>query len=159
MWPDSKVDKNQEDKHQVGQTHKRRELKVSPTRFERPYRGQRTLWTDCHVARLPSELIPCRQPPRWTDSQVDRTKSEHNPDLTEPIVDTILLGETVMWPDSKVDKIQEGKHQVGKAQKGRELKVSPTRFERPYRGKITLWTDCHMGRLPSEQNPSSQTPM
>ena len=76
------------------------------------------MWPECHVARLPSKLIPSRQPPRWTDSQVDRTKSEHHPELKEPIVDTILLGQIVMWPDSKVDRIQEDKHHVGPTQKG-----------------------------------------
>ena len=159
------------------------------------------------MARLPSELIPSRQSPKWTDSQVHKTKSEHNSELIEPIVDRILLGENVMWsdsqnrqnssrqpsswtdsqvdrakreqnaelteqimdtilfgenfiwPDSKVDKIQEDKHQVGQIHKRRELKVSRTRFERPYGGQKILWTNCHMSRLPSVQNPSSQTPM
>ena len=47
------------------------------------------------------------------ESQVDRTKREQNPELTEPIVDTILRGEDVMWPHSKVEKIQVDKHPVG----------------------------------------------
>ena len=37
--------------------------------------------------------------------------------MTELIVDTILLGENVMWPDSKVDKIHEDKHKVGQTPK------------------------------------------
>ena len=118
--------------------------------------GHNPTWPECHVARLPSELIPSRQPPRWTDSQVDRTKSEHNPELKEPIVDTILLGKNVMWPDFKVYKIEKDKHQVGPTQKGRELKVSLMRFERPYRRQRTLWTDCHVGRLQVVKHPGEQ---
>ena len=44
-----------------------------------------------------------RKSPRWTNSQVNAINSEENPDLTEPIVDTILHGQNVMLPDSKVD--------------------------------------------------------
>ena len=47
-----------------------------------------------------------RKSPRWTNSQVDATNSEENPDLTEPIVDTILHGHNVMLPDSKLDGIK-----------------------------------------------------
>ena len=54
------------------------------------------MWTECHVARLQSVQIPIRHTPRRTDSQVDRTKSEHNPELKEPIEETILLGRKVM---------------------------------------------------------------
>ena len=71
------------------------------------------MWTECHVARLQSVQIPIRYTPRRTDSQVDRTKSEHNPELKEPIEETILLGRKVMWPDSQVDRSQEDKHPVG----------------------------------------------
>ena len=51
------------------------------------------------------------------ESQVDRTKREQNPELTEPIVDTILRGEDVMWPGSKVDKSQVDKRPVGPTHK------------------------------------------
>ena len=64
---------------------------------------------------------PSKQTSSWKASQEDRTKSEHNPELKEPIVDKFLLGENVMWPDFKVFKIQEDKHKVGPTQKGREL--------------------------------------
>ena len=47
-----------------------------------------------------------RKSPRWTNSQVDAINSEENPDLTEPIVDTILHGQNVMLPDSKVDGVK-----------------------------------------------------
>ena len=68
------------------------------------------MFAECHVARLQSVQIPIRHTPRRTDSQVDRTKSEHNPELTEPIEETILRGRNVMWLDSQVDKIQVDKH-------------------------------------------------
>ena len=121
--------------------------------------GHNPTLAECHVARLASGENPSRQTPSWTESQVDRAKREQNAELTEQIMDTILFGENVMWPDSKVDKIQEDKHQVGQIHKRRELKVSRTRFERPYGGQKILWTNYHMSRLPSVQNPSSQTPM
>ena len=44
--------------------------------------------------------------------------------MTEPIVDTILFGENVIWPDSKVDKIQDDKHPVGQISKKTEPNVS-----------------------------------
>ena len=48
------------------------------------------MWAKCHVSRLLSGQHPSGQTPRWTDSQVDRTKKEQNPDWTDPAVDTIL---------------------------------------------------------------------
>ena len=58
-----------------------------------------------------------RQTPSLTDFQEDRTKREHKAELTEPIVETILRGQNVMWPDSLGDRIQVGKHPVGQTAK------------------------------------------
>ena len=60
--------------------------------------------------QTPKGQIPSRDTPRWPDSQEDRTKGEQNPKLTEPVVDPILRWQNVMWPDSKVDRIQVDKH-------------------------------------------------
>ena len=76
------------------------------------------------MARLANGQNPSRQTPSWRESQVDRTSSEHNPELTEPKVDTILFGENVIWPDSKVDKIQDDKHPVREISKKTEPNVS-----------------------------------
>ena len=42
--------------------------------------------------------------------QVDRTKREQNPELTEPILSTSLDGQNVIWPDSQEDQIQVRKY-------------------------------------------------
>ena len=160
MWPDSQDRQissrqppswtnSQEDRTKREQNQELKESIVDTILL-----GQNVMWPDSQDGQNSS-----RQTPSWTNFQEDRTKHERKAELTEPIVETILRGQNVMWPDSKVDQIQEDKHLVGQIHKRRELKVSLTRFERPYRGKRTLWTDCHMGILPSEQNPSSQTPM
>ena len=68
------------------------------------------MWAGFHVARLPIGWIPSTHTPWWPDSQVDRTKREQNPEFSEPIVETILRGENVMWPVFKEDRIQVDKH-------------------------------------------------
>ena len=62
------------------------------------------------MARFQSGQIPRRQPTRWKDLEVDRTKREKKQELTEPILDTILRGQKVMWPGSREDRIQVDKH-------------------------------------------------
>ena len=143
-WTDCKVDWTKSESNQ----------ELTELIVDTILRGQNVLWQDYQDRQNSS-----RQTPSWTDFQEDGTKRKQNAELKEQIVDTILLGENVMWPDSKVDQIQEDKHLVGQIHKRRELRVSWTRFERPYGGQKILWTNCHMGRLPSVQNPSSQTPM
>ena len=134
----------------------RQNQKWAQSRVERTNRGNNPTWAEGHVARLPSGQKPRRQTPSWIESQVDRTKREQNPELKEPIADTILRGEDVMWPDSKLDKIQVDKHPLGPTHKLTKEKVNQTRFERPYRGRRPMWTDCHMDRRPSGQNSSRQ---
>ena len=65
------------------------------------------------MARLPSGQHPYRQTSSWTDYKEDRTKREHNPELTEPIEDKILCGQNVMWPEAQVDGFKIDKHQGG----------------------------------------------
>ena len=75
------------------------------------------MWAECHVARLQREQNPSKQTGRRIDSKVDRTTRRQSLELTEPIVDTILGEQNVMWPDSIVDRIQVDKHQGGQALK------------------------------------------
>ena len=65
------------------------------------------MWQDSQDRRNSS-----RQTSNWTDFQNERTKRKQNPELTEPVVHTILSGQNGMWPDSQVDIIQVDKQPV-----------------------------------------------
>ena len=82
MWPDSKLDKIQVDKHPLGPTHKLTKEKVSQTRLERPYRGRRAMWTDCHMDRLQNGQNSSKQTSRQTECQVDMISNRKSTLLT-----------------------------------------------------------------------------
>ena len=84
--------------------------KCAESTLDRTSFGHNPQLKDCHVDRHPSDPNQSRIAPRWTDSEVDRTKIEQNPDLTEPAVDTILCKKNVMWPDYQVERFQEDKN-------------------------------------------------
>ena len=76
------------------------------------------------MGRIQSGQNQSRQSPRPTDSKVDSIEIEHNPELKEPIMDTILSGQNVKWLDSKVDALQVDRHPVRLTPKETGLNVS-----------------------------------
>ena len=76
------------------------------------------------MGRIQSGQNQSRQSPRPTDSKVESTKIEHNPELKEPIMDTILSGQNVMWLDSQIYGLQVDRHPDGQTPKKTGLNVS-----------------------------------